>query len=357
MVKTKTFKVTKLCTFWGVMLVLLFMVSGCSLWTSEDTVKKPLVIKEEDFAIFLFESSEEIYRANVKNPEMWAELRKDANRDPDYALHYNWLYDSYSQWNEQRRAQLKEIMTVYHPQPMSERLIQKRKQSAGLDEVINFIKTDRYFGKNRSTLVDFYSWYGANYALPHYGRIKPLLQRKVEATTGRVENGFDIIRFMEKETGIKLRKKPEALELLLNMRIIGASGFSKDKDSVYTVQWYSTPEKIWTAPFHEFGHPFFQTFTETWSFKHLAKKLKKDEKLMARYKEDVPYTWGGWIEDNLVEGFARYVNVRKGIAGEVGEGIYVFDRDFALALLEGFDPQKTTLKDFTIKFLKNKYDI
>ncbi|MCL6634841.1 MAG: hypothetical protein K6T29_03600 [Peptococcaceae bacterium] len=354
--KPKPFKTLGLCIFFA-LAPLLFFAAGCSIWRSEKTADRPLVIKAEDFVIFLFESSEEIYRANVKDPDMWVGLRKQAESDPDYALHYNWLYETYAGWDERRRAQLKEIMAEYHPQPMAERLIQNGKQAAGLEEIINFMKEDRFFGKNRSTLVDFYAWYGENYALPHYARIRPVLQRKVDLTLGRVEKDFDIIGFMEKETGIKLKKKPDAIELQLNMRIIGASGFSRDKESVYTVQWPSPPEKIWAAPFHEFGHSFFRTFTGTWSFKRLAGKLKKDERLMARFKEDVPYTWEGWVEENLVEGFARYLNVRKGIAADVGEGIYIFDQEYARALLDGFNPQKTSLEDFTVQFLKQKYNI
>jgi hypothetical protein len=41
----------------------------------------------------------------------------------------------------------------------------------------------------------------------------------------------------------------------------------------------------------------------------------------------------------------------------VGEGIYIFDHEYAQALVEGFDVQKMSLEDFTVKFLKQKYNI
>jgi hypothetical protein len=41
----------------------------------------------------------------------------------------------------------------------------------------------------------------------------------------------------------------------------------------------------------------------------------------------------------------------------VGEGVYIFDHDYAQALVAGFDPQKTSLEDFTVKFLKQRYQI
>jgi hypothetical protein len=340
-------------------MVLLFL-TGCSLWMTsqnEGERERALVIKPEDFCIFLFESSEEIYRANVKDPGMWETLRDLAAVDEDYATHYNWLYSTYNSWDEHRRAQLREIMTEYHHHPMTEQLIQNGRQEAGLDEVIAFIHEDRFFGKMRNTLVDFYSWYGSNYALPHYQQIRPLLERKALAINALVEKEFDIVSFLEKETGITLKEKPEAIELLLNMRIIGASGFYRDKVSLTTIQWNATPEKIWATPFHEMSHPFFRTFTGSMSFKYLAGKLKKDEKLMKMFNEEVPYTWEGWVEENLVEGFARYLNVRKGIARDVGEGIYIFDREFAQALVDGFDPRKISLEDFTVQFLKQKYDL
>ena len=338
--------------------LVLLIISGCNpLISLKKPAEKPLVIKPEDFSVFLFESSEEIYRANVKSTAMWAGLREQADRDVDYAMHYKWLYDTYAKWDDYRRNQLKEIMSNYHPQPMSERLIQRGKQAAGLDEIIRFMKEDRFFSKNRGTLVDFYSWYGVNYALPHYERVAPLLQNKAKIVSGMVGEGFDIVAFMEKETGIKLKKKPEAVELLLNMRLIGVSGFSRDKDSLYTIRWNNPPEKICAIAFNEFSGPFFRTFTGGWSFKLLAGKMKKDEALLTKFKEDVPYTWEGWIEKNLTEGFARYLVVQKGIAGDVGEGIYIFDREYAQALLKGFDAQKTSLEDFTVKYLKQKYDL
>jgi hypothetical protein len=353
----KNLKLIGLVLLGGVIVTLL--AAGCNSWIFNKNEEKtnPLTIKVEDFSIFLFESSEEIYRANVKSPAMWASLKDRAAQDAGYAMHYKWLYDTYGSWDENRRAQLNEIMLEYHPQPMAEQLIQDGRQGAGLDEIIEFMKDDRYYSTNRNMLVDFYTWYGKNYALPHYTQMVPLLQQKVDAAAGKVESGFDIVGFMEKETGIKLKKKPDALELLLTMRLIGVSGFSRDKDSLYGIRWSDNPDNIWATAFNELSLPFFRTFTGGWSFKNLAGKLKKDEQLMDKYNADVPYTWDGWIEKNLTEGFSRYLNVRIGVSDNVGEGTYIFDHEYAQALIDGFDPQKTSLEDFTVKFLKQKYNI
>lgn len=317
----------------------------------------PLVIKVEDFSVFLFESSEEIYRANVKDQAMWAGLKEKAIGDAEYAAHYSWLYDTYSGWDEHRRAQLKTILADYDTQYMIECLIQDGKQTASFDEIIKFIREERCFRNQRDLLLDFYSWYGANYALPHYEQIKPFLQRKVDKTMSMVDKSFDIVNFIEKETGIRQKKKLQNVELQLNMRIIGMSVFSRKKDTITTVQWNRTPEKIWTAVFNEFSAPFFETFTDSWSFKYMTRKLKKDEKLAGKYKDDIPYTWEGWIEENLTEGFARYLIVRKGITRDFGEGSYVFDKEYAQALTSSFDPRKTSLKEFTVNYLKKTYDI
>ncbi len=339
--------------------VCVFLLAGCNPldFNKTGTGSPSLTIKIEDFSVFLFESSEEIYRANIKSVAMWAGLREQADSDPLYAAHYQWLYDTYNSWDENRRNQLQEIMLKYHPQPMAERLIQEGRQGAGLDEIIEFMKTDRSYAKGRSTLIDFYTWYGTNYALPHYLQIIPGLQQRVEFVGGKVGSDFDIVAYMEKETGIKLKKKPDALELLLNMRVIGASGFSREGDSLYGIRWSDRPEKIWSIACSELSQPFFRTFTGGWSFKKLAGKLKKDEQLMNKYNEDVPYTWEGWIEANLTEGFSRYLTVRMGIAEDVGEEVFIFDREYAQALLDGFDPQKISLEDFTVQFLKQKYEI
>lgn len=333
------------------------IVTGCVWPIGADRTSSPLVIKVEDFSVFLFESSEEIYRANVKDQAMWAGLKENAINDGEYAGHYKWLYDTYNGWDEHRRTQLKTILADYDQQYMAECLIQEGKQTAGLDEIIKFIREERSFRNQRDLLVDFYSWYGTNYALPHYEQIKPLLQRKVDKTMAVADKNFDIVGFIEKETGIRQKKKLQNVELQLNMRIIGMSVYSRKKDTITTVQWNRTPEKIWTAAFNEFSAPFFETFTDTWSFKYMARKLKKDEKLAGKYKDDIPYTWEGWIKENLTEGFARYLLVRKGITKDLGEGSYVFDKEYAQALTSSFDPMKTSLKEFTLNYIKKTYDI
>lgn len=346
-------------TLIGLCIIIGIVVSNSSLLSaSKDTSSSPLTIKAEDFSIFLFESAEEIYRANVKDRTMWAGLRENAISDMEYDQHYSWLYDTYAAWDEQRRAQLNAIMTGRDTHEMIEFLIQSEKQAAGLNEIIKFMREERYFRDQRELLIDFYSWYGANYAQPHYQQIKPILQRRADKINSMVETNFDIIAFMEKETGIRNKKKLQNLELQLNMRIIGMSVFSRKKDTITTVQWDKTPIKIWTAVFNEFSSPFFDTFINSWSFKNTLRKLKKDEALMQRYKEDIPYTWEGWIGENLTEGFAKYMIYRKGMAKDpVGEGTYVFDKEYAQVLASSFDPQKISLKDFTSDYLKKTYDI
>ena len=127
----KNLKLIGLILLGGVIVTLL--AAGCTSWIFGKNEEKanPLTIKVEDFSVFLFESSEEIYRANVKSPAMWAGLKDRAAQDAGYAMHYKWLYDTYGSWDENRRAQLNEIMQEYHPQPMAEQLIQDGRQGAG----------------------------------------------------------------------------------------------------------------------------------------------------------------------------------------------------------------------------------
>lgn len=331
--------------------------AGSRVLTEENTSDVPLVIKVEDFGIFLFESSEEIYRANVKDPAAWTALQEKAISDTEYDLHYSWLYDTYATWDERRRSQLRTIMTECGANYLSQSLIQEGKQEAGLNEIIKCIREKRPFRQQKELLADFYSWYGTNYAVPHYEKMKPLLQNKVDTTISMVGKDFDIISFIDKETGIHRKKKQQNIELQLNMRIIGMSVYSKKKDTITTIQWNKSPEKIWTAVFNEFSGAYFDTFTGGWTFRYTSRKLKKDESLADRYKEDIPYTWDGWIEKNLTEGFAKYLIFRKGINKDLREGTYVFDREYARALLDSFDPQKVSLKDYTINYLKKTYNI
>ena len=60
------------------------------------------------------------------------------------------------------------------------------------------------------------------------------------------------------------------------------------------------------------------------------------------------------MRKTLLQGFSRYLNVRLGMAENVGEGIYIFDHEYAQALVDGFDPQKISLEDFTVTVFKAK---
>jgi hypothetical protein len=106
---------------------IIFLFAGCGILDFGKTSEKhdPLTIKAEDFSVFLFESSEEIYRANVKSLAMWAGLKEQAERDPAYAPHYKWLYDTYNSWDENRKAQLHVIMQEYTPSPWRRSLSRK----------------------------------------------------------------------------------------------------------------------------------------------------------------------------------------------------------------------------------------
>jgi hypothetical protein len=342
----------------GVVVVLVAMYNyGLSPFGNKDRVGGPLTIKVEDFAIFLIESSDEIYRANVKDPEMWAELREKSTGDRDYVVHYNWLYDSYNSWDEQRRQQLETIMTVYEPHYLAQNMVKAGKHKAGLDEVLKFMRENGAYKEQRSLLIDFYSWYGTNYARPHYEQIKPVLQRKVDLTMAMVDDNFDIIKFIEKETGIKYKKRINQVELQLNMRIIGMSVYQAKKDIITTIQWNRSPEKIWTAVFNEFSGLLINTFTQDLTFRNMSRKLKKDNDLMVRFREDIPFTWDGWIEKNLAEGFARYLVYRNGITKDFIESTYIFDQEYAKALATSFDPEKNSLKSFTTEFIKKNYNL
>jgi hypothetical protein len=230
-------------------------------------------------------------------------------------------------------------------------------QKKGLDATLKFMQDDRAFREQRSLLVDFYSWYGANYALPHYQQVKPLLQRKVDIAYAMVGEDFDIIAFMEKETGIRYKKRINKVELQLNMRIIGMSVYSKKSNVITTVQWNRSPDKIWVAVFNEFSGLYINSFAKNLSFRNISRKLKKDEALMARFKTEIPFTWDSWVEENLSEGFARYLTYRKGINKTFTENTYVFDREYAQALAISYNPEKNSLKAFTTEFLKKNYEL
>lgn len=65
------------------------------------------------------------------------------------------------------------------------------------------------------------------------------------------------------------------------------------------------------------------------------------------------YDWAGWCEENLVEGFAKYLE-HKYYNRKKTNTTYAYDMKFYNYLIDNkFNPKDTDLKDVSIKFYED----
>jgi hypothetical protein len=147
------------------------------------------------------------------------------------------------------------------------------------------------------------------------------------------------------------------MDEVLNRDTFGASSFKNGNTYVSTLQRHIKDYSIlFATPFHEFSHSLFQTFSRDSLFVSTANLLKTDKRLFEFWDKQLgrkDYDWPGWCEENLVQGFAKYLYL-KYYKKELDIKTYVYDDEFYKFLKDNdFDGKNISLADISIKFLKS----
>ena len=311
----------------------------------------------------------EMYQVNVE-PMDYFTKENYSSCGNDISDHYDWLIKTYNNFSVQDKDAFKYIFSqgvhAYHFLNTGAGL----PDDASVEDVLNAFKESeteevKTAGEKLENISDTYTKHYLEY---YKKREHEFEKRATEIIESAEEKKFDILTFMEEKSGIKFSdfaelanfKFPETVAFYFTFRPIGAMGFQTADEIISTVQGnIDNLTSIVSPPFHEFSHFLFRTFTLFDDFKELAEKLKAHKALFERWEKNGKqnYDWLGWVEENLVEGFSKFLNNKFRdmycIEQNQNPGIYIFDKEFTDHLISiDFDPTKVTLKEVSMEYLK-----
>ncbi len=341
-----------------VLLIVMAMFSGCSLILKVpemgEVINEDIVVKSPALKYSLLDSLHEIYVANELSPEKWEDYYSEA--DPSGKEHYDWLIKTYGEMSDSMKKTLSYIFERVHLWKLMN-ISTELTDEADINDIVNLYRS---------------SWFD----LPPLVRIK-LIQLLPEFYNEHFEEYFDVnqeifttlassmteeaieypnpFEFMEELTGIDLPGEYSCM-FYYTFRKVGAFGFTYGSIKISTLQRnVDDISKLFFTPLHEYGHDFFQTFTKKSDFKELAEDLKENDISFYEYwKNDEglkqSYSWAGFCEENLVEGFAKFL--REEYYGKTDhKENYYYDLDFYEYLKEiEFNPDEISLKEASFSF-------
>jgi hypothetical protein len=328
-----------------------------------------LEVKGLTHKICLIDTLYEMYQVNIDNMNFFT--REIYSRIGEKTLsHYDWLKSVFLKFDDAEKKNFKDLFSnavhTYHlinetvalPDDASVSDVQKVLINSETPE----IKTlKELLEKIPDTYLKAYSDY--------FNSFKAEFDNKAEKIQNKAtEHRFDILSFMEDQSGIKFSEFaqisgftfPDTVKYYFTFRPIGAMGFHTPNSIVSTVQGSNNDlTGIVSTPFHEFSHSLFKTFTLFDDFKEISSDLKNHKELFDFWhtKTKNHYDWNGWVEENLVEGFSKYLNrkYRELFKVEIKDTskTYVLDKLFADHLISSnFNPSNDKLKEVAFEFLK-----
>ncbi|MGE5352958.1 MAG: hypothetical protein ACM3P0_12815 [Acidobacteriota bacterium] len=272
--------------------------------------------------------------------------------------HIKWLKKCYENFPPEEKSKLKYIFEHTHQYKMMVETT-KLDDDASLPEIIDSLTSPRMQYRNdavKDSIREFLPYFYNNYLKDYMASNKKMFDDLAMRMMQQVRlNNPDILGFMENVSGIRFRKKYDIC-FYYTFRTAGAMGFTKGNTTISTLQRHIKDySMLFGTPFHEFSHQLFQTFTRDSLFIAAAEKLKKDTNFFDYWDKlgKKSYDWTGWCEENLVQGFTKYLYL-KYYKKELDVKTYVYDDDFYNYLKENnFDGKKMSLADVSIKFLES----
>ncbi|MDK2953689.1 MAG: hypothetical protein PWQ27_1072 [Kosmotoga sp.] len=342
------------------LLIIMFLLSGCSLLQitcpMEASIINEVEVRPPVLKYSLISSLEEIYLANVLVPEKWSEYYEDA--DSSAQEHYQWLKDTYAAMDEDMKDSLVEIFENVSDWKLMD-LSTKLSDSCTLDDILTLYNSAIFElpYSVRQNLKKLLPYYYENFFRDYFERHVQEFEELAEALTLEAQNYENPYEFIERMSGIELGDY--ACLFYFTFKKVGAYGFSYGNLKISTLQRnVTTIEKLYFTPLHEYSHAFFRTFTNSDEFEDLAEKLKNDTGFYDFWRENRnltrSYPWRSFCEENLVEGFAKFLR-EKLYEEETHVEIYYYDLDFYLYLKEiDYNPGTMTLKDVSLDFYRQK---
>ena len=332
------------------MLALVVMLSCLSYASSAPIVEvRPPVLKYS-----LFSTLGDIYSANVSAVDSRREFYKDASSEEQ--AYYAFLIDSYNDFTDQMKKDLETIVSRIGPWQLMN-TVTPLDDVAGIKEItrkassiFNFFPLSGVFALRR-LLPEFYEEHFKEFFDSRAPTYNDLAERMTELAS-EMQNPFS---FIEEVSGIRLGDYD--CIFYYSFQRVGAYGFRTKDSRISTIQHgVDSFDKLYSTPFHEYSHEFFQTFTNSREFKELAERLKADAGFYSYWnnRPDLKnsYSWRGFCEENLVEGFAQFL-YEEFYGKPSNRSVYYYDVSFYEFLREiDFDADRISLKDASFVFFE-----
>jgi len=292
---------------------------------------------------------DEIYLANVLVPDKWKAFYDDGSDE-----RYQWLVSTYNRFSQDQKRVLNKVfektstwnlMNVMQDLPDDATMEDINRKISFSFSIPLFIKGDL-----NGLLKDFYKDHFKDYYEGHLPYYVSLAERLTQESDD-LPNPFE---YIEMWTGITLGDYE--CVFYYTFRKVGAWGFTSGNRKVSTIQaGVDSLDLLYSAPLHEYSHNFFQTFTKDKDFKRLSERLVAIESLYNGWNDSAnlkrSYDWRAFCEENLVEGFAKYLRWKLNSENDPKSGIYPLDFEFFEFLKEkDFSPQEYSLKEISFLF-------
>lgn len=303
----------------------------------------------------LIDSLYEIYEVNISN----SLSEKDYRYDYISRKHYTWLCDTYNDFPKEMKKYLKTLMKRVPWALMN--VTSELDDDADLNEIINSLNSSPKLNFDENFKAQNKFWLNSYYENHLKDYIRKSESEFVEKSKilNRVLQGkeADLLGFMEKESGIRFSKRYKPV-FYYTFRYIGSMGFTHDNEIVSLLFRNTTKFKgLFSSSFHEYSHFLFKTFSDSKEFRAITEKIRDSDKKMLQCWSNsfsYSYTFNGWCEENLIEGFAHYLNY-KYYNIDTSKPTYIYDLEFYRFLRKrNFDPAQESLKDFCIKFYEKE---
>ncbi|MEG1310553.1 MAG: hypothetical protein RR942_11715 [Romboutsia sp.] len=338
----------------NILSILIF--TGCSS-TRDENYSSNLDVRGLTLKMSLIQTAYEIYNVNIGNPDTFSEdLYKTYGKDS--YKHYKWLKSSYSSMNDEIKKSLKNIFTYGSNWEYVGSVINLDDNATSV-EIIDTIINDenlKLSGYLKKDIDSFFNYFYDYHFKSYLEKNKYKYNKKSEDINEALKvNDVDIIDFMETTSGIKFNEEIKSI-FYYNFNPFQSQEFENDDLLVSTIQPDTTAKDILSIPFHEYSHSLFNTFTSSYEFSEIYSLLEKDKEIIKIYNnigKDL-YTFPEWCEENLVEGFSKYLDY-KYYKSAYEYTRYDYDLDFYNYLKESnFNPNKISLKDISIQFYRDK---
>lgn len=335
------------------------------------TSEKNVIVKSMPLKYLLSDTLEEIYLTQVATNDIYDRKTYEsiAKNFPKIKEHFDWMEETYLLFSEDMKQELELLYgkkRKVNPWYLVD-FVTSLYDEASFDEIMAYYRSISFFGKysfmqgqTKESILKLFPYFYNNFFREYIEKNQSYYIELAQDMNHRIEaDPFDIITYMQKMSGINFSRKYKAV-FYYGYRPIGAFG------SVYedfyistippTVKEYST---LYSVPFHEFSHELFKTFTIATPFTDACKSKLEDKQFydywINKGLNNSYGTWSSWCEENLVEGFSKYLYfVRYGYMNQ--QPTYYYDMEF-YEFLKNTDfhirlsNKETTLERACIEFL------